>query len=291
MATARVHRSDSTKRQNRTWYQLRTNPAFVFGAGVLTLMTIGAIWGQVAPPYDPVAQDFSNRLNPPSLTHFLGTDRFGRDIFSRLLAGASPMLLVAAGATLLASVLGTPIGIVSSAAGRYGMVISRLLDGFQAFPGLVLSLLLVIIFGASYGAIVLAAGLAFFPLMARVTEAVVDSESAREYVQAAEAMGMHRTWILLLHILPNGASALIVQATTIFSLSILVEASLSFLGLGPQTLTPTWGRIVFDARSTMEIAPHTILAPLAAISSLVISVNLLGDALRDALDPIVSSVR
>lgn len=255
------------------------------------IMLAGAIWGRFFPPYDPVAQDFSNRVQSPSATHLLGTDRFGRDILSRILAGSGPMFIVSAGATLLSLILGIPIGVVSSAAGRFGRVISRLLDAVQAFPGLILSLLLVILLGSTYGAIILAIGLAFFPLVARVTEAVVDSESAREYVQAAYSIGMSPIRVLIFYVLRNGTSTILVQATTIASLATLLEASLSFLGLGPQSITPTWGRMAFDARSTMELAPHTILAPILAISLVVISINLVGDALRDALDPSSPSQR
>src|SRR5262249_48960832 len=145
--------------------------------------------------------------------------------------------------------------------------------------------------GANYRSLIIALGVAFFPLMARVTEAVVVTESVREYALAAEAMGQRRSRVLLRHVLPNGLLALLVQATTILALAILSEASLSFLGLGPDVTTPTWGRMLFDARATMELAPHTAIVPLLTISIAVLGANLLGDGLRDALDPVVASQR
>lgn len=289
-SAARLRQSADNLALRRARALLWGNPAFAAGILLLFLLLIGAICGQVAPPYDPIAQDFSNRQRPPSLAHLLGTDQFGRDILSRLLAGAGPMLAISVGATALACLAGIAFGILSSTLGTGGKLLSRLLDGFQAFPSLLLSILLVVVVGATYSAVVIAIALAFFPLVARVTEAVIAIEGSRDYVQAAHALGMRRSRILVVHILPNGSSALLVQATTILSLAVLVEASLSFLGLGPQSMTPTWGRMVFDARATMELAPHTVLAPLAAISLYVIAVNVVGDGLRDALDPVVAAL-
>jgi peptide/nickel transport system permease protein len=258
---------------------------------VLLAVAAAAVWGALAPPYDPLVQDFSLRLEGPSLAHPLGTDQFGRDVLSRLLVGAGPSLLVGTGSTALACALGIPVGAACAAGGRAGAGLSRLLDGVQAFPGLLLSLLLVAVVGPSYRTLILAIGVAFFPLLARVTEAVVATERGQEYALAARAVGLPPVRVLLHHVLPNGASALLVQATTVLALAILSEAALSFLGLGPALASPTWGRMLFDARATMELAPHTALAPLLAISLTVLAVNLLGDGLRDALDPVVASQR
>jgi peptide/nickel transport system permease protein len=156
---------------------------------------------------------------------------------------------------------------------------------------LLLALVLTAVQGPSYTILIVALGIAFFPLLARVTEAVIQAEATREYAWAARAIGQHPRTILLKHLLPNGSSALLVQAATVLALSILSEAALSFLGLGPSPSSPTWGRMLYDAQSTMELAPHTALAPLAAISLVTLGVNLLGDGLRDALDPAVSSQR
>lgn len=227
-------------------------------------------------------------MQPPTLAHILGTDRFGRDIFSRLLVGASSTVVVSAASTLLACAVGIPYGALCGGAGRLGRILSRVLDGVQAFPTLLLALLFVTVLGSRYEIMILAIGLSFFSLVARVAEGVVVTVSAREYVLAARAIGVPRSQILLRHILPNGASPLLVQATSVLALTILSEAALSYLGLGPSTLVPTWGRMLFDARETMELAPHTVLAPLVAISMFVIAINLLGDGLRDALDPAAS---
>jgi peptide/nickel transport system permease protein len=149
----------------------------------------------------------------------------------------------------------------------------------------VLPLLLVTALGPSYGALILAITLSSFPLVARVTEAFVSREAVREYVLAARGIGQHPALIALRHILPNGVSALLVQASAVFAGAILSEAALSFLGLGPAISTPTWGRMLFDARQYMEVAPLNLLVPLVAICTVVLAANLLGDGLRDALDP------
>lgn len=282
---------DAAPRTLREPRHVALSPPLVGGAVTLLAVVIAAAWGRFAPPYDPLAQDFAARLRGPSLAHLLGTDQFGRDIASRLLVGAMPTVVVAGAATLFACLLGVPFGAACAAAGRAGKVLSRLLDGVQAFPGLLLALLLVAVLGANYGTLILAIGVAFFPLIARVTEATVASESAREYVEAARAIGLHPLRILVRHVLPNGASALLVQATTVLALAVLNEAALSFLGLGPSSTTPTWGRMLFDARATMELAPHTALAPLTAIALAVLGINLFGDGLRDRLDPAVAAQR
>lgn len=261
-------------------------PPIIVVSGVMVILVLfGSLWGYFAPPHDPVAQDFSKRLMPPDLINLFGTDRFGRDIFSRLLVGARPTILVSTASTLLACTIGIPYGVLCGGAGRLGKILSRILDGIQAFPTLLLTLLFVTVSGSRYEIIVVSIGLSFSPLVARVAEGIVTSEIGRDYVLAARAIGVSPFAILVRHILPNDASVLLVQATSVLALTILSEAALSYLGLGPSTLVPTWGRMLFDARETMELAPHTVLAPLIAISTLVISVNLLGDGLRDVLDP------
>ena len=255
------------------------------------LAIVAALWGQLSPPDDPLAQDFAHILAGPSRAHLLGQDQFGRDVLSRLLAGAGPTLFVSSMSTLLACLLGIPYGAFCAVSGRWGLACSRLLDGIQAFPGILLALVLTAVLEPSYRTLIVALGISFFPIIARVTEAVVQSERTRDYALAAKTIGLSPSRVLLIHVLPNGASALLVQATTVLALGILSEAALSFLGLGPSPSSPTWGRMIYDAQSTMELAPHTALAPLATISLLVLGVNLLGDGLRDALDPTVSAQR
>jgi peptide/nickel transport system permease protein len=250
-----------------------------------------AAWGQLSPPYDPLAQDFGHRFLTPTLQHPLGTDQFGRDLLSRMLAGAFPMLVVTGTSTLLAVGIGLPVGLACGAAGRAGAILSRALDGIQAFPSLLLALVLAAVLASGYPALIAAIGLSFFPLVARVTEALVQSQMPREYVVAARAIGQHPLLVLLRHVLPNGLSALLVQATTILALAMLNEAALSFLGLGPASGSPTWGRLLYDARPFLELAPHTAIPPLVAIAGSVLACNLLGDGLRDALDPTVSAQR
>lgn len=294
---SRSTRLTSSRGPRRDWPSGRSRrgaalgiPARI-GGFVLLLALAATIWGQMAPPYDPLVQDFASRLGGPSLAHPLGQDQYGRDVLSRLLAGAAPSLFVATTATALAVTVGVPLGAVCALGGWIGRAISRLTDGVQAFPALLLALILVTAVGSSYATVILSIGFSFVPLLARVSEAVVIAESRRDYTVAAQAIGMTQPRVFLRHVLPNAAGPLLVQATTVLALAILVEASLSFLGLGPSISSPTWGRMLFDARSTMELAPHTAIAPLMAVSGLVLAINLLGDGLRDSLDPVVSAQR
>ena len=267
------------------------HPRVRLGLAVLSLVLIATAWGQLAPPYDPLAQDFSRRLQLPTFAHLLGTDQFGRDVLSRILVGALSTCGVALGATLLAVGVGIAVGLLCSSGGRSGSIVSRLLDGIQAFPSILLALLLAAVLDASYVALIAAIGLSFFPLVARVTQAVVETQAPREYIQAARVIGVHPVRILLRHVLPNGTSALLVQATTILALALLNEAALSYLGLGPAGESTSWGRMLYDARQFLEIAPQTALAPLVAISGSVLACNILGDGLRDVLDPNIAAQR
>lgn len=271
------------------WAKLARSTELRVGFVALAVLLVAAAWGQLAPPYDPLVQDFAHRLQLPTLQHPFGTDQFGRDLLSRILAGTFPMLLVAGSSTALAVAVGIPVGLVCASAGPIGAVVSRALDGVQAFPSILLALVLAAVLEANVATLVLAIGLSFFPLVARVTEAIVDAQLPREYVQAARVVGQHPALILLRHVLPNGVSALLVQATTILALAMLNEAALSFLGLGPTSESPTWGRMLYDARAFLEVAPQTSLSPLLAIAAAVLACNLLGDGLRDVLDPTVAA--
>lgn len=258
------------------------------GALVLLVLVVSAVWGWIAPPYAPQHQDFSLRLSGPSAQHWLGVDHLGRDVLSRLLVGARVTLLVATLSMGGAMVLGFSLGAAAAASSRLGTVVARGLDAVQAFPFLILALVLVVVLGASFRAVVLALAIGYAPYIARVLEGRLRAESAREYALAARAIGASPARITLRHVVPNTLPLMLVQASEVFAAAILDEAALSFVGLGPAVSSPTWGRTLFDARPYMEQAPHTALAPAVAISLVVLGANLFGNGLRDALDPIVA---
>lgn len=257
----------------------------VVGAAALAMLIGAATWGWLAPPHDPLDQDFAARLLPPGGTHWLGTDHFGRDILARVLGGALVTLVVGTLSTLGACLLGIPLGITSAGSNALGAVIARGLDAVQALPFLILALVLVTVLGASSGALVVALALGYAPYVARVVEARMRREATRDYVLAARAIGQRPSIVVLRHVLPNAAPALLVQASEVFAGAILGEAALSYLGLGQGASASTWGRMLFDARPYMEQAPHTAIAPLLAICVAVLGANLFGEGLRDALDP------
>lgn len=257
----------------------------VIGVLVQLVLVAAALWGRVDAPFPPMAQDFAVRFAGPNGQHLLGTDHFGRDILSRLLTGAGLTLTVAVASTVAACLLGVPLGALAASSGVAGSLTARGLDVLQSFPTLVLALVLITVMGGSYAALVAAIAAGFFPYVARVAEAVFRTEASRDYVLAARALGRSSTGIVVRHILPNSVSAFFVQATEVYAAAILSEATLSFLGLGPAASSPTWGRMLFDARPYFELAPHTVLPPLVAIVTVVLGANLLGDGLRDALDP------
>jgi peptide/nickel transport system permease protein len=226
------------------------------------------------------------RLVPPSRGHWLGTDHFGRDIFARIAYGSRIALKVGAGSTLLAALLGAMLGAWAGyKGGWWDEVIMRFIDGLMAFPGILLAIMLVTVMGPGTANTIIAIGIANVPVFARITRGVFLTGRNALYVEAAHALGA-RTWdIILYHILPNGIGPIIVQAAVTFSAAILTEASLSYLGLGIQPPDASWGRMLKEAQPQMGRAPWSVLAPGTAIFLTVLALNLLGDGIRDRLDP------
>ncbi|WP_374595261.1 ABC transporter permease [Sphingosinicella sp.] len=256
------------------------------GTVLFGLALTAALIGTVATPYDPIALDFGARLSPPSAMHWLGTDQFGRDVFSRLLSAASVSLLVSFLAVLLAMVIGISIGALS---GYFGGWVDRLVmmlaDALMALPGLLLALALVAALGQSKWGVILALGLAYAPSVTRVMRGVALSLREKEFVEASRAMGNAEIYTIARHVIPNSAGSLTVLATAFFSLAILAESALSFLGLGVPPPYPSWGGMLADARSYFTFAPWLAIFPGLAISMTLLGINLLGDALRDHFDP------
>ena len=256
------------------------------GAAIVLLTVIGAIVAPWAVPYDPSGQELALRLERPSLAHPFGLDELGRDILSRVLAGARISLFVGVTVVGISSVLGVTLG---SIAGYFGGwlddVISRTIDVLMAFPGILLAIALVAVLGPSLTNVVMALSVIGWVGYARLVRGQVLKARELEFVQAARALGAGTTRILLRHVVPTTMPAVMVQATLGMAGAILAEASLSFLGLGVQPPTPSWGTMLNGGRLHLLDAPHLTIFPGAAIAALVLGFNFLGDGLRDALDP------
>jgi peptide/nickel transport system permease protein len=255
----------------------------------LVLVGLTVLVGLVAPLFvtaDPVAMNFGALLKAPSRAHLLGTDQFGRDVLARLVWGARLSVRIGALAVALALIVGVPIGALSGyAGGAVDNVLMRCMDALLAFPALLLALGLVAIMGPGSTSATLAIGIVYTPGVARLTRGVVLAERPQEYVQAARALGQSDRWVLVRHIMPNCVSALLVQASVNFANAMVIEAGLSFLGVGTPPPTPSWGLMLNEARAYMTSARHVAIVPGVAISLAVLGWNLLGDGLRDALDP------
>ncbi len=268
------------------WSRARRHPSFVLG-GLMTLLFIGsAALSLVWTPWPATEIDVPNKLALPSAAHWLGTDSLGRDIVSQLLVGAHTSILVGVVAVLIGLACGVALGCLASA--RRGWVeeaVMRLADFTFAFPALLSAIMLGAIYGPGLATAIVAIGIFNIPVFARTARATANAVWSREYVLAARAAGAGPWRITLDHVLPNIAGVLIVQATVQFATAILAEAALSYLGLGTQPPTPSWGRMLNEAQAQMFQAPQLAVWPGAAIALAVLGLNLMGDGLRDLLDP------
>ena len=265
----------------------------ILGGLLTSLFVIAALLSFVWTPASVEAMNIAGRLKPPSSDNWLGTDHFGRDILSMLMVGARTSIAVALVAVGIGMGLGIPLGL-AAAAKRGGMldeVIMRMNDLIFAFPSLVIAILITAVFGPSATNAIIAIGIFNIPVFARITRGAALSLWKREFIMAAQVAGKTRTRISVEHILPNVANLLIVQGTIQFSLGILAEAGLSYVGLGAQPPIPSWGRMLADAQTMVSLAPHVALIPGLTIIAMVLGLNLLGDGLRDALDPRLKVVR
>jgi ABC-type dipeptide/oligopeptide/nickel transport system permease subunit len=256
------------------------------GGAVVILLIIVAFAAPSIAPYDPVHQDLANSMAGPSMTHLAGTDVHGRDIFSRIIHGTRISLRIGFLGMLLGCVIGVVLGLIS---GYYGgwvdTLIMRLLDVQLAFPGLLVAICIIAIIGPGLENVILAVGIFSVPLFARVTRGQVLSLKEQEFILAARMMGAQDGRIMLTHLLPNAVAPILVLCTLRIATAILTAASLSFLGLGAQPPIPEWGAMLSDGRAYLSIAPHVATTPGLAILITVLAFNLLGDGLRDALDP------
>jgi peptide/nickel transport system permease protein len=263
------------------------SPNFLIGAAITLVFVLAALISFVWTPYDYLLQNIPNKLKPPSAEHWLGTDHFGRDIFSMIMVGARTSIAVAFIAVTVAMVIGVPIGLWAAA--RRGTLLDDVLmranDLVFAFPALLIAILITAVFGPGAINAIIAVGLYNMPVFARLARAGALSLWQREFIMAARVSGKGAARISFEHILPNILNTLVVQATIQFALGILAEAALAYVGLGVQPPTPSWGKMLADSQTMIGLAPHVALVPGLTIVLMVLGVNLLGDGLRDIFDP------
>jgi peptide/nickel transport system permease protein len=262
------------------------NRLAALGFFIVLWISLVAILAPQLATHDPFQMNLADRLMRPSAEHWLGTDSYGRDIFTRLVYGGRIAMRVAIGAVLLAVVIGVPLGALSGYAGGWvDTVVMRCIDTFLAFPGRLLAITLVAALGPTFFALCLAIGITSVPGYARVVRAGVLSQKEKEYVEAARMTGEPELRILFCQILSNCMAPILVLVSLDFAHAILVESSLSFLGLGFPPPAPSWGLMLSEARGYMELAPHVAIIPGLVISITILGFNLIGDGLRDIFDP------
>ena len=266
--------------------RLLRNKAFVFGGAVVLVFLLLAFFPQLFTHYNPIEKDLASRLLPPSASHWFGTDDLGRDICARVIYGARVSLQVGLLSVGIALIIGSLIGVVAGYfGGLSGEILMRAIDIILAFPSILLAILIVAILGPGLTNAMIAIGIVNVPLYARLLRSTTLQVRNQEFIEASHAMGASHTRIIVFHILPNCLSPLIVQATLGIGAAILETAGLSFLGLGAQPPTPEWGTMLRNARDFIRMAPWTLTFPGLAITAVVVAFNLMGDGLRDLLDP------
>ena len=262
------------------------NRAFVSGALVAALVVLAGLTSLVYTPHDPEAVEIQLRLKGPGADFALGTDQFGRDVLSRLGVGASVALIVAGVATALSLAAGVPLGAAAGYLGGYvDEIVMRAMDGLLAFPALLLAIAVVAALGPGHWHAAIAIGVVGIPVFARLTRGVVIAIASREFVSAVRAQGATSFYILLRHVMPNVMAPITVQASLGVGRAILAEAGLSYLGLGTQPPIASWGKMLQEAQGFMGQAPWMAIFPGVAIALTVLAFNMLGDGLRDLLDP------
>lgn len=268
------------------WRRLLRHKLAMFGAFVLMVVLFMALFGPSLTPYDPNGMDFAVRFASPSITHLMGTDDFGRDILTRIIYGAQISLKVGVIAVVVATILGTTFGVLAGYSNRIlDEIIMRSMDILYAFPAILLAIAVMAALGKGENNAMIAIGIVYIPIFARIARGAVLSVRNEDYVLAARALGAGHPRIILLHILPNVLSPIIVEITLSLAFAILAEASLSFFGLGKPPPDPSWGRMLAESRDYFRQSLWMSLFPGLAIFLTVMGFNFLGDGLRDALDP------
>lgn len=263
----------------------RTNGYIITGIALITVIFMFSVIGSLVSGFDPLLTAPGIRLLPPGSVHWMGTDDVGRDVFARVVYGIKMSMIIGFVVTLASGIAGTVAGICAAYYPVTSKVIMRIVDSIMAFPTIILAIVLAGILGAGMRNIIIALSISYFPMIARVVRNAAAEVLATEYVESAVVLGKSNTYIIFRYILPNIASPLIVQLTYTFAMAILNESILSFLGVGIQIPTPSLGGMVSDGRNYISIAPWIITFPGLVISWTVLSLDLLGDGLREMLDP------
>ncbi|HSV30564.1 MAG TPA: ABC transporter permease [Atribacteraceae bacterium] len=265
---------------------IRRNRIAIVGLFILSFFFLCALLAPILTPYSPTSPDFSRVLDAPSREHFLGTDELGRDVFARILYGSRISLAIGFISVSIGMLVGIPIGSLSGYyGGRFDLFIQRIVDIMIAFPGILLAIVVVTILGVGVENVMIATGIASIPIYTRMVRGSVLMVKKQGYVSAAKALGIGNFRIIIRHILPNCLGPIIVQSTFQFATAILWAAGLGFLGLGAQPPDPEWGAMLSRGREYIRVAHHLTTYPGLAILFMILGFNLLGDGLRDALDP------
>lgn len=271
---------------NRAWRKLKANRSALVGLSIIVFFTLLAIAAPLLPIVDPLATSWTAIRKAPSAAHWMGTDDIGRDILSRMIWGAQASLMAGIFSVAIAIAIGVPFGVISGYFGGWvDQVISRITEAFLALPFLIMAIALAAFLGPSLTNAMIAIGLSAMPVFVRLTRGQVLAVKTEDYVEGARSIGLGHFDIMTRYILPNIMAPIIVQATLTVATAIIAEASLSFLGLGQQPPAPSWGSMLNVAKNFLDQAPWMAMWPGAAIFLVVIGFNLLGDGLRDALDP------
>jgi peptide/nickel transport system permease protein len=271
--------------------QFRANTKATLGLAIVVVLVVVAIFAPVIAPYGVASTNIDERTQPPSLDHPFGTDDLGRDVFSRVVMGSRISLYVGFGAIGAALAFGAVIGVVAGYAGGLpDELLMRLMDAAMAFPPVLLALTLLVVLGPELSNVIFALAFVYTPYIARVTRSAALAERNEAYVEAAVSRGETDTRIVFSEVLPNCMAPILVQGSLNVSFAILAEASLSFLGLGAQPPRPSWGLMINTGRGFMETAPWMLVFPALAIGIAVVGFNMLGDGLRDVLDPKVEAI-
>lgn len=270
----------------RAWRRFRHHPPALVGLAIILVFVLLAVFAPVISPYDPVRQDLASAVQSPSAAHWFGTDQLGRDVATRLMYGTRISLLIGVLAVLIGLVIGVPLGMI---AGYYGgwadLAISRAADMMFAFTSILLALTLVAVLGVSLQNVIIAVGISVVPVIIRLVRSSVLSLREEPYVEAARALGASDFRIITRHVFRNALTPVLVHGTLSIGVSILLAAGLGFLGLGVQSPTPEWGTMLGEGRQFIFNAPHMTTFPGITIFLAILAFNLLGDGLRDALDP------
>lgn len=273
-------------RWRMVWAQFRRNRAGLIGLAILALFLTAGVAAPILAPHDPYEIDLERGLEPPGLGRWLGRDELGRDLLSRVIHGARLSLLIGAIAVSIGAGLGVPIGALSGYLGGWpDLLVQRGIDVLLAFPGILLAIVLVAILGVGLTQVMVAVGIVSIPTYARLVRGQVLALRGQEFVDAARALGAPTSRIIWRHVLPNTLAVIVVQSTLQIASAILAAAALGFLGLGAQPPAAEWGSMLSNARQYIRLAPHSVTFPGLAIMLTVLGFNLLGDAIRDALDP------